>query len=685
MNEMSVGMVTCASMQEQVRECMASLKSSFKIYPVIPSCTFTLKIDLIRYYLDRSIIENDVTLLVYGICHPQILALLAEYSDRVVRLRGNNCFEMFLGPEKYANYHRKCYWMLNKPFFTKYKKELLAGFGAGTENGRMLIGEAYKKLVYLKFESDHLDLQLVEDTADTIGLEYEIHSADTAHLSSLLEEALASVSPTSRVELREPSPLYSGESEIHTILENIGEIIYKIDAHTKNFTFISSQTKPILGYTQAEFMDIMNDYVQVPFYHRDDKERVITRRYNFLVKCLNERMQEPYGEEYRVNHRNGTVLWVRESIYPNYSPEGIIESFVGKIVDITERKQAEEDVRTSENRLSTAIEASRAGIYDHAVPPGVECYHSPRFAEILGYTLEELPPPEECLQWIREQVHPDDRVGVEKAYADFIEGHTSRFDVEVRIKHKSGKWIYVRGISNATECDKNGRVTHITGVMVDITGQKQAEEQIKASLKEKEVLLREIYHRVKNNIQVISSLLNLQSEYIEDEKYKEMFRESQNRIQSMALVHEKLYQSENLAKIDFNEYIVSLVYELFRLYRVRTDRVALKIEVEDVPLGVDAAVPCGLIINELVSNCLKHAFPDDRKGEITIRLRSVNGKIELTVADNGVGIPDSVDIRTTGSLGLDLVTTLAESQLDGEITLDRSNGTAFTIIFKEVT
>ncbi|MBU7029835.1 MAG: PAS domain-containing protein [Theionarchaea archaeon] len=685
MNEISVGIIACASMHEQIRECVASLKGSFKIYPLIPPCTFSLKIDLIRFYLDKSIVENNVTLLAYGICHPQMVALLTEYGDRVVRLRGSNCYEMFLGPEKYAEYHRKCYWMLNKPFFTKYRKELLAGFGAGTNNGRMLIGETHRKLVYLKFENDQLDINLVENFADAVGLEHEVHSADTANLKRLLEEALASASPTSRVKLLESSPKCPEESEIRTILENIGEIIYRINVHTKKFTFISSQTETILGYTQEEFMDIMNDYVHVPFYHEDDREQVIAKRYNFLVKCLNERMQEPYGIEYRVKHKNGIILWVRESIYPSYSPEGIIESFVGKIVDITERKLAEEDLRTSENRLAMAIEASRAGIYDHAVPPGAECYHSPRCAEILGYKLEELPPSEERLQWALEQVHPDDCAGLEKAYADFIEGRTSKFDVEVQMKHKSGRWLYIHSISKATKRDENGQVTHITGVMVDITERKRAEEKIKQSLHEKEVLLREIHHRVKNNLQVVSSLLNLQSEYVKDGQYKKMFGESQNRIQSMALIHEKLYQSENLAEIDFKEYIISLVNGLVRSYEVTADKVSLVIEVEDVSLGIDTAIPCGLIINELVSNSLKHAFPDRRKGEITIRLRSINDMIELVVCDNGVGIPDDIDLKTTESLGLDLVTTLAEYQLDGEITLDRSNGTAFTVTFKEVT
>jgi len=151
----------------------------------------------------------------------------------------------------------------------------------------------------------------------------------------------------------------------------------------------------------------------------------------------------------------------------------------------------------------------------------------------------------------------------------------------------------------------------------------------------------------------------------------------------MALIHEKLYQSENLAYINFNEYIAGLVAGLVWSYGGRRDKVAVKTETEDIALGIDTAIPCGLIINELVSNALNHAFPGDKKGEVTVQVRSVNGTIELTVKDDGVGIPGDIDFRKTESLGLDLVTTLAEYQLDGEITLDRTEGTAFTITFKE--
>ncbi len=210
---------------------------------------------------------------------------------------------------------------------------------------------------------------------------------------------------------------------------------------------------------------------------------------------------------------------------------------------------------------------------------------------------------------------------------------------------------------------------------------RKAEEKVKASLKEKEVLLREIHHRVKNNLQIICSLLSLQARYIKDGRDTEMLKESQDRIRSMALTHEKLYQSENLANIDSREYITDLVYSLFQSYDM-TEEITLTMDVEDVSLGIDAAVPCGLIINELVSNALKYAFPD-RKGEMTVLFHAVGGVYELVVKDDGVGMPEDIDFRNTNTLGLRLVTLLAEGQLDGRVRLFRNGGTEFHITFRE--
>ena len=228
---------------------------------------------------------------------------------------------------------------------------------------------------------------------------------------------------------------------------------------------------------------------------------------------------------------------------------------------------------------------------------------------------------------------------------------------------------------------ENGNISYILAIGGDITQRKIAENEIKSSLVEKNTLLQEIHHRVKNNMQIISSLLNLQIKYVDDGKAVDVLKESQNRVKSMAMIHDKLYMSEDLTKINFVEYIKSLVSNLFYSYNI-DETIKPKLEIDMISLNMETAVPCGLIISELVSNCLKYAFPDGMIGEIYVSLRSVKDNYELIISDNGVGLPEEFDINNTKTLGLMLVNSLTE-QIDGKISINRDNGTLYRIIFKE--
>ncbi|MGB9979636.1 histidine kinase dimerization/phosphoacceptor domain -containing protein [Methanobacterium sp.] len=219
------------------------------------------------------------------------------------------------------------------------------------------------------------------------------------------------------------------------------------------------------------------------------------------------------------------------------------------------------------------------------------------------------------------------------------------------------------------------------------------ENKLKKSLEEKEILLKEIHHRVKNNLQIISSLLNLQSRYINDEEMLDIYKESQNRVKSMAIIHEKLYQSEDLARIDFGDYVKSLVLDLFNSYGVDKSSTGLDINIKDILLDINTAIPCGLIVNELVTNSIKHGFPInrphsnqlsfDRRDKIVVNITKEDEVYTMSVYDNGVGFPDNLDFKNTDSLGMQLVISLT-SQLRGTVELERNNGTLFKIIFKEL-
>ena len=250
-------------------------------------------------------------------------------------------------------------------------------------------------------------------------------------------------------------------------------------------------------------------------------------------------------------------------------------------------------------------------------------------------------------------------------------------------QQKGGATSYVHVIKTPLY-DSTGAVTGVLGIFWDVTDSMRQQEKVKKDLKEKEILLKEVHHRVKNNMQIISSLLNLQAQHIKNQNAKKVFKESQDRVRSMALVHEHLYQSPSLSNIDFEDYINHLIRGLYRSYRMDPAQISFNSKIANMTLSMDNTITCGLIINELVSNALKYAFPPTIEDEkrIEVKTQSVDkNTVELIVADNGVGLPENIDVRKTKSLGLHLVYILTEEQLNGSLKISRKNGTKFTIRF----
>jgi len=327
--------------------------------------------------------------------------------------------------------------------------------------------------------------------------------------------------------------------------------------------------------------------------------------------------------------------------------------------------------------LSLIVKAGPAVLFSRIASAGWPIEYVTENVVQFGYEQEEL---------ISGRVHYSSMIYPEdlQRIADEIEDSAIRgvdsLRPEYRIVCKGGevRWVVERTV--AERC-ASGEVSHYRGVVLDITERKLAEERIRASLAEKTVLLKEVHHRVKNNLQIICSLLDLQSDSVPDERSRIYFRDSQDRIRTMAFVHELLYQSSDLASIDFGEYIQRLVAYLFNSYVKDVKRISLNIMTDSLSLGIDRAIPSGLILNELVSNSLKHAFPGDCDGSITIELGiDRDGVVTIVVADDGVGFPGEVDFANTPTLGLQLVNMLVK-QLRGRIELARDGGARFTIRF----
>ena len=344
--------------------------------------------------------------------------------------------------------------------------------------------------------------------------------------------------------------------------------------------------------------------------------------------------------------------------------------------ELVERQRVERAL-VAENAFRSAIENSaRAGIFAIDLD-GKLIYASRSFCDMVGWSESELlgvlPP----FKWWP----PEETDTNRSLLQDTLVGKAPPDGLELSFQRRNGEQFDVLVLVGPLK-GNDDRTTGWLASSYDITDRKRTARLIETSLKEKEVLLSEIHHRVKNNMEIVSSLLDLQSADIVDEPTLQLLRSGQTRIKSMALIHEKLYESEDLAKVDFGEYLRTLVADLCNLYGINSDAIDLKIEVDHILLGINSAIPSGLIINELVSNSLKHAFPADRRGGIRIAFRrDDDGLYMLTVGDNGVGIPESLDFRNTKSLGLRLVNALT-AQLKGTIEVDRSDGTEFKITFE---
>jgi PAS domain S-box-containing protein len=293
---------------------------------------------------------------------------------------------------------------------------------------------------------------------------------------------------------------------------------------------------------------------------------------------------------------------------------------------------------------------------------------------LTGYRLEEL-----LGRSFTDLVAPEDLPELIGRFKRALAGEAISPHVRAEMIRKDGRRVPIElSMANLV---LDGRIVGRVGVARNISDRRQAEEQIRASLQEKEVLLKEIHHRVKNNLQIISSLLNLQSKYISDPKALQMFIDSQNRVKSMALIHEILFRSRDITKIDFAEYIKNISVQVFRLYGAYSRKISLETNVKNIMLDVDTAIPCGLIVTELVTNSLKYAFGEAREGSIYIEFSSDGANtLTLIVRDNGSGFPKDIDFQNIDSLGLKLVVALAR-QLSGTVELDCSTGTTFKVTF----
>jgi len=456
--------------------------------------------------------------------------------------------------------------------------------------------------------------------------------------------------------------LKQSEERYRLLVENSTDIIYKTDKKGY-YKFVNQAFIKTTKYNNNEILS-MNCMDLVPKEHRE-KVR------SFYLNQIDKRKSiEQF--EVPVITKDKKIIWVNQLSRVEKNDDGKISGFTFTARDVTEKREAEIALKSSEERyrglfynLTDAIILvnEKNDILDM----------NPASYKLFGLnnkSKKEL----NLYDFISKKDIPNAKTKSKQLREN---GEVKNF--EVNIIDAKGKHKTVELSSNAVYVE--GKFKGSRDILRDITEKKITNNELVQSLKEKEVLLKEVHHRVKNNLQVISSILNLQSTYINDEKTLSILRESQNRVKSMSFIHESLYRTKDFNNIDFSEYIERLSKNMVYSYQYSKNRILLKLDIDKVFLSLDISIPCGLIINELLSNALKYAFPENKKGKILISVKEAKKtRIEIKVEDDGVGFPKDIDIKKGESLGMLLVNTLVE-QIDGNIKVRSKEGTKYLITF----
>jgi PAS domain S-box-containing protein len=444
---------------------------------------------------------------------------------------------------------------------------------------------------------------------------------------------------------------FSEEKYSH-LIENINAGIYRNTPGPKGkFIEANPAIVKMFGYkSKKDFLKInVSDLYQNP------EDRKIFNQKMQRDKCVK-------NEGLKLKKKNGSTLWGSVSAVAVTDKKGKIRHYDGAILDITEQKKMEQELKEKE--------AFNFALFQYSPQNSVVVDHE---GKIIKTNIKK-----------RKSGSRIPNLG-DVMYRDYASKHKIDMYGELIKCIKSGK------TKKFPECKYGKKILAIIiapfndGAIIasqDITEHKKADEKIEKSLKEKTVLLQEIHHRVKNNLQIVASLLNLQSRRIKDKESLEMLQATRKRVFSMALVHERLYRSENFARIDFCKYIEEMTVHLLSFHRDKMEKVRYEKDIKKTIIDINKAVPLGLILNELITNALKHAFPKDREGKIKIKFNKKGSRYNLIISDDGIGFPKDLDFRKAESMGLTLITSLV-NQIDGEIKLDRSKGTSFKIRFKE--
>jgi PAS domain S-box-containing protein len=516
-----------------------------------------------------------------------------------------------------------------------------------------------------------LEVELLENLSIQVAIAIQ-QSQLYQQVQKELKERIAAQSKlkklNERLELRvieRTEELYESQEYLRQITENIDSVFWIKSVKEGQFLYVSQAYQRIWGYSSRELYQSPQKWLDS--IHPEDLPQIIA--------ALPKQVNGKYNEQYRIIRGDGEIRWIYDRAFPICDQEGNIYRIAGISEDITQQKQIEEKLKLQER----AIAASNNGIIivDARLSEKKTIFVNTAFEKITGYSAQEVIG-HNCRFLQGNDRQQPGLQAIRKA----IQNQQNCL-VTIRNYRKDGS-LFWNELSISPIYDDQGNLTHFIGIQNDVTARKLAEEQIKSSLEEKDILLKEVHHRVKNNLLVVSSLLYWQAEYLSDPVAIKIFEQSQYRIQSMALIHEKLYQSKNLAEIDLSEYLQTVAQQLEYSFNLDSRKITINFDLQPIFLNIETVTPCGLIVNELISNAFEHAFPHHETGQIWIRVKEDEKKqVIITIEDNGVGFPADLDFQNTESLGLQLICLLTK-QLNGKITVSSHQGTAFTLTFSEL-
>ncbi|MGQ4647429.1 histidine kinase dimerization/phosphoacceptor domain -containing protein [Lyngbya aestuarii] len=443
---------------------------------------------------------------------------------------------------------------------------------------------------------------------------------------------------------------------LHTVVTNAPIILYAIDSNGI-YTLTEGKGLEVLGKkpSQAVGQSIFQLYGGYPSILEN------------IRSCLEGRKHEWIAEV-------GNLIFINKTT-PLRDRNGQIIGMIGVATDITEQHKAETALRQSEKQLRLALEAAQMAFWDWDIQTGKVSW-SGNFKQLYGLPSDF---DEGSYEGFLKIVHPEDRQRANQDSQRTLETKRES-DFEYRIIRPDGSIRWVQS-KYKFFYDQEGNPVRKSGIDLDITERKLAELKLKEALKEKEILLKEIHHRVKNNLQIVSSLLELQSMRIDSPVLLDIFRDCQNRVESMAMVHQHLYQTKNLSTIDLDFYIQNLVSNLFKAYNADPANIAWELDIDNVTLNVDYAISCGLILNELISNALKHAFDKNTQGKINVLIKTAeDNHLTMVVRDDGKGLSENWESLNSKSLGFQIVNALV-SQLEGTLEHHHHSGTEFFLKF----